>query len=268
MKTSALKTFRHRLATNESVYGLWITLESPSISEIAVAIGLDWVVIDAEHGHLDWADIVGHIRATVRSKTVTLVRVAELNIGLIKRVLDLGADGIVVPWVESADQLRDAVAYAHYPPQGRRGIGAERATCWGQCVAESVEVADENVLVVPIIESIRAGENISQMLEVAGVEVFFFGPADYSSTVGFPGHWEGPGVAEQILAIKDAIRKKGKFCGVVATSNANLTERREQEFQMLALGLDCGLLIRSLQDTLWCVGRSHKIDASCFDGLR
>ena len=265
MKPSALKKFRHKLATNESVYGLWITLESPSISEIAVAMGMDWVVIDAEHGHLDWSDIVGHIRATVRSNTITLVRVAELNGGLIKRVLDIGADGIVVPWVETVDQLRDAVAYAHYPPSGRRGIGAERSTCWGQCVAESVKVGDDNVLVVPLIESIRAGENINQMLEVAGTEVFFFGPADYSSTAGFPGHWEGPGVAEQILAIKDAIRKKGKYCGVVATSSANLTERREQEFQMLAIGLDCGLLIRGLQDTSRGAGLNHKLDASCFD---
>src|SRR5215831_2389564 len=101
MKTPALKKFREKLAAQQTVYGLWVTLEAPSITEMAVALGLDWVVIDAEHGHLDWKEIVEHVRATVRSDTVALVRVAELNLGLIKRALDIGADGVVIPWVES-----------------------------------------------------------------------------------------------------------------------------------------------------------------------
>src|SRR5436309_8367473 len=112
MKTAALQKLRQNLAADEPVYGLWITLESPSITEMAVALGLDWIVIDAEHGHLDWKDILEHVRATVRSDTVALVRVAELNGGLIKRVLDIGADGVVVPWVETAEQLKRAVTFA------------------------------------------------------------------------------------------------------------------------------------------------------------
>src|SRR5260221_38466 len=125
------------------------TAISASVTEMAVALGLDWVVIDAEHGHLDWNDILQHLRATVRSDTVALVRIAELNVGLIKRVLDIGADGVVVPWVESADQLQKAVDFAHYPPDGLRGIGAERATCWGRCFTAHVDEANEHVLVVP-----------------------------------------------------------------------------------------------------------------------
>src|SRR6266581_4960537 len=109
MKIAALQKLRKKLAADEAVYGLWVTLESPSISEMAVALGLDWVVIDAEHGHLDWKEILEHVRATVRSDTVVLVRIAELNLGLIKRTLDIGADGVVVPWVESVEQLRQAV---------------------------------------------------------------------------------------------------------------------------------------------------------------
>src|SRR5207249_10759599 len=101
MKVAAIERLRQKLAADQAVYGLWITLESASISEMAVALGLDWIVIDAEHGHLDWKEILEHIRATVRSNTVTLVRIAELNAGLIKRVLDIGADGVVVPWVET-----------------------------------------------------------------------------------------------------------------------------------------------------------------------
>src|SRR5438552_11195889 len=132
MKVAAIERLRQKLAADESVHGLWVSLESASISEMAVALGLDWIIIDAEHGHLDWKEILEHIRATVRSETVVLVRVAELNAGLIKRALDIGADGVVIPWIETAEQLKQAVAFATYPPEGVRGIGAERATGWGE----------------------------------------------------------------------------------------------------------------------------------------
>src|SRR5712691_9024567 len=135
MKTAAINGLRKRLAGGQPAYGMWITLESASISEMAVALGLDWIVIDAEHGHLDWKEILEHIRATVRSDTVALVRLAELNCSLIKRALDIGADGVVLPWIETQAQLRQAVAFANFPPQGLRGIGAERATAWGECLA-------------------------------------------------------------------------------------------------------------------------------------
>src|SRR3989442_2537675 len=121
MKTSAIQRFRQKLAADEAVYGLWITLESASVAEMAVALGLDWIVIDAEHGHLDWKEILEQVRATVRSDTVALVRIAELNGGLIKRVLDIGADGVVIPWVEIVEQLERAVALAAYRLEGIRG---------------------------------------------------------------------------------------------------------------------------------------------------
>ena len=257
MKSLAIRKLRQKLAADEPVYGLWVTLESASITEMAVALGLDWVVVDAEHGQLDWRDILEHIRATVRSDTVVLVRLAEVNIGLIKRALDIGADGVVVPWIESVNQLESAIRFAHYPPEGLRGIGAERATCWGHCFVEHVEEANEHVLVVPIIESVTGAQNIERLLEVPGTELFYFGPADFSSTAGFPGQWEGPGVAAQILAAKDAIRAAGKNCGVVATSNENLDQRRSQGFRMLALGLDGGLLLRSIRGALAHVGRDR-----------
>jgi len=262
MKVAALKRLRAKLAADQPVYGLWITLESPSIAEIAVVLGLDWIVVDAEHGHLDWKEIVEHLRATVRSDTVALVRIAELNLGLVKRALDIGADGVVVPWVESAEQLRQAVAFARYPPEGVRGFGAERATCWGQCFVEHTQEANEHVLVVPIIESVRAGRNIRPMLQIEGTEIFFFGPADYSSSAGHRGQWEGPGVAQEILQVKDAIRGVGKHCGVMGTSNENLLERAAQGFRMLGLGMDAGLLLRGLHGALASVGQDRAIHAS------
>jgi 2-keto-3-deoxy-L-rhamnonate aldolase RhmA len=264
MKSRAIKAMRQKLAAGQAVYGLWVTLESASITEMAVTLGVDWVVVDAEHGHLDWHDLLEHVRATVRSDTVVLVRIAELNSGLIKRVLDIGADGVVVPWVESAEQVEQAVAYSNYPLKGLRGIGAERATGWGRAAAEHVAEANEHVLIVPIIESVTAARNIQQLVAVPGVELFFFGPSDFSSTAGYAGQWEGPGVAEQILAAKDAIRAAGKHCGLLTTSTANLLEREAQGFRMLGLGVDSGLLLRALTEALATVGRPAIISASLY----
>jgi 2-dehydro-3-deoxyglucarate aldolase/4-hydroxy-2-oxoheptanedioate aldolase len=258
MNVPAIRKLRQKLASNQPAYGLWVTLGSPSIVEMAVALGLDWVVIDAEHGHLDWKEIVEHLRAAVRSDTVALVRVAERSVGLIKRALDIGADGVVIPWMESAEQLREAVRFAHYPPHGVRGIGAERATCWGQCFVEHIDEANDNVMVIPIIESVRGGRNIREMLRVEGVDVFWFGPADYSSSAGYAGQWEGPGIAEEILRVKDQIVAAGKSCGVVATGEANLLERRAQGFRMLGIGLDAGLLLGGIRGRLAAIGRGDR----------
>ncbi len=257
MKTQALTRFREKVAQDEPLFGMWVTLESPSIVEIAVALGLDWVVIDAEHGQFDWKDIARHISATVRSETVALVRIAERNTVLAKRSLDLGADGVVIPWVETAEQVADAVRDCRYPPQGRRGIGGERATVWGQCLREHTAEANEQVLVIPMIESVAGASAASQMCSVDGVDMFFFGPADHSSSAGYRGQWEGPGVADQILEAKDTIRAAGKHCGVMATDDDNLLTRRAQGFQMLGVGADTGLLFRSLHRSLRSVDRDR-----------
>ena len=261
MKTAAIRRLREKFKSDEPVYGFWVTLESASLTEMAVGLGLDWVVIDAEHGHLDWNDLLQHVRATVRSHTVVLVRIAELNAGLIKRVLDLGADGVVIPWIESAEQLRQAVEMARYPLEGRRGIGGERATAWGKCLVEHTAEANEHVLVVPIVETVRAAQNIEEICSVPGVDYVQLGPADFSSSAGYRGQWEGPGVAEQLLAVKDAVRRHGKQCGVLATSDENLVQRREQGFRVLGLGSDCGLVLRGLTSALAAVGREAKMRA-------
>ncbi len=261
MKNGAIQALRSKLAADRPVFGLWVTLEAPSISEMAVALGIDWIVIDAEHGHLDWKHIVEHLRATVRSDTVALVRLAELNGGLVKRALDIGADGVVIPWIESAEQLGQAVRFARYPLEGVRGIGADRATAWGQALAEHTSTANEHVLVVPIIETVRATGNVPAMCDVPGVELFFFGPADYSASAGFRGQWEGPGVADEILRMKETLRRAGKHCGVMATNDSDVQRRLDQGFRVIGLGMDAGLLIRSLRSSLACVGRDQHMCA-------
>jgi 2-keto-3-deoxy-L-rhamnonate aldolase RhmA len=262
MNTLALKSLRRRLAAGSTAVGLWVTLESPSITEIAVGLGLDWVVIDAEHGHLDWKEIVEHLRTTVRSETVALVRIAELNMGLIKRSLDCGADGVVIPWIETTEQLRQAVEFARYPRDGIRGIGAERATAWGEALAQHTAEANDNVLVVPIIETVKAARHLPGMLQVEGVDLFWFGPADYSSTAGFRGQWEGPGCAEQILRVRNQIRQAGKHCGVLSTSIDDLRQRQTQGFSAVGLGSDTGLLLRSLHGALAAMNRDGRLNTT------
>src|SRR6478609_6475660 len=137
--------------------------------------------------------------------------------------------------METAVRLRDLVAYSHYPPAGVRGIGAERATAWGHCIPQHIAEANENILVVPMIESVRGGQNIGEMVHVKGADMFLLGPADYSSSAGFAGQWRGPGIDEQLLQIKNTIAAAGKCCGVIATSEVNLVERREQGFGMIGL---------------------------------
>jgi 2-keto-3-deoxy-L-rhamnonate aldolase RhmA/quercetin dioxygenase-like cupin family protein len=262
MKISAIRNFRAKLNADEPVYGLWVTLESTTITEMAVGLGLDWVVVDVEHSSLDWQDIVQHIRAAVRSNTVVMVRLAETNIGLIKRALDIGADGIAVPFIETADQLRRLVSYVQYPPAGVRAVGADRATAWGECFAEHARDANEHVLVLPNIETVKAYSNLDSILNVSGVDTFFLGPADYSASAGYAGQWQGPGVAEQLLEINEKIRARGKRCGIIASSEEDVVRRRIEGFRIIALGLDTALLLRGLKDRLASAGLYPKLTSS------
>lgn len=247
MKTIALQLMRKKLAEQHVVYGLWVTLESPAITEIAVHCGLDWVIVDAEHGHMDWHNIVEHIRAAVRSNTVVLVRISNIDEGIIKRVLDIGADGIVVPHIESAADWQKALFYARYPPAGIRGIGAERATQWGSNFAQHVKDADKHLLMIPIIESVKGGDNIDEIIAVEGTEIVFFGPADYSASAGYAGEWEGKGIPETIDRVKNKIVAAGKNCGVMARSKDDLNHRCKQGFRMLSIGADAGLLLKTIK---------------------
>ena len=236
---------KQKLRNGQTTFGLWITLGSTAVIEIAIELGLDWVCIDAEHGDLDFREVSGHLAAAGRSTTASLVRVQEIEQGVIKRVLDLGADGVIIPQVRTAQEVEQALRFAKYPPRGVRGIGAERATMWGRSL-QRAKSANEETLVIPIIEHVEAAGNIDSILNVPDLDGLFFGPADFSASAGFPGEWEGPGVAEEILRVKDRIRSAGLACGIMATSVENGRMRMEQGFQMVAVGADCGLLMRSI----------------------
>jgi 2-keto-3-deoxy-L-rhamnonate aldolase RhmA len=241
---------KRKLARGETTLGLWVGLESPAVTEIAVTLGLDWVVIDTEHGALDYKDVAAHLRATRHSTTTPLVRIPELGVGVVKRVLDLGAHGIIVPQVGDAREVADAVRFARYPPLGIRGVGGDRATLWGMGLAAQTAIADRETMVIPLIETAAAHQDLEAILSVPGVDAVQVGPADYSASAGHLGQWEGPGVAGAMLAIRDAAASRGLACGIMTTSLADARARRDQGFRMIGLGSDSGLLIRALKDAI------------------
>jgi 2-keto-3-deoxy-L-rhamnonate aldolase RhmA len=243
-------SLKPKLARGELTLGLWVTLESPAITEIAVTLGLDWVVIDCEHGSLDFKEVVEHIRATRNSATTPLVRIPETTPGIIKRVLDLGAHGIIVPQVNHAADVEMAVRYAKYPPVGIRGVGGDRATLWGLGLASQTAIANQETMVIPLIETVTAGQELGAILAVGGIDAVYLGPADYSASAGYLGQWEGPGVAEALLEFNAKVRSRGLATGIMATGIDDSRRRRDQGFQMIGLGSDTGLLIRSLATAL------------------
>ncbi len=247
---TARNPLQEKLAANRLTRGLWVTLEAPSITEIAATLGFDWVVIDAEHGHLDFKDIVEHIRATRGSSTTPLVRIAEIQQGLIKRVLDLGAAGIIVPQVTGPEDVAQAVRFAKYPPLGIRGVGGERATCWSMHLAESTRDANQRTMVIPLIETVAAYQALDAIMAVPGVDALYVGPADLSASAGHLGQWEGPGVAEMVLSIQKRAAARRLPCGIMATSLENARQRRDEGFRMIGVASDTGLIIRGAQQAL------------------
>lgn len=242
--------FAQALKRRTAQYGLWVTLESPSITEVAIDLGFDWVCVDMEHGPLSYRDVLEHARAATRSETAVLVRVPDVTKEAVQRVLDLGVDGILLPLIRSPEDVRACLRYAQYPPAGARGIGGERGVRWGLRFQEYLQRANEEILVIPIIETREAADGIDGILDIPGLRAIFFGPADLSANLGSLGAWEGQGVAERILSIKNTAAARGIASGIVGTSTEDAAARRDQGFGLIALGSDVGLLIRQVRGAL------------------
>ncbi|MBI4552337.1 MAG: hypothetical protein HY710_08745 [Candidatus Latescibacteria bacterium] len=241
---------RERCRNNQTSYGLWVTLESPSITEIAVTLGLDWVCVDMEHGHLDFRELIEHVRVVRGSDTTVIVRVPDIQQSPVKRALDIGADGVILPLVRSREDVERGMSYGRYPPRGVRGIGGERAVKWGLGLHEYLSDANEETLIIPLIETREAAEHIDAILDVPGLKTIFFGPADLSASFGSLGQWEGPGIADRILDIRAKAAARGIASGIMSTSVEDGIRRRDQGFNLIGLGADAALLIRSIKGAL------------------
>jgi 2-keto-3-deoxy-L-rhamnonate aldolase RhmA len=240
MKSVALHRFRRKLQANEPVYGVWVTLEAAAVSEIATGLGFDWIVIDAAHGNLDWAEVLEHIRATARSETVALVRLPGTSPELIKRASDLGADGVLVSGVETADQLRAIV----------KGSRPSRSPS-GQSSATDSRESDASPLIVPVINLERDERKLHEIGAIDGIDFFFFDLQDS----GAPGSVSVRTMQDETLA---EIRKHGKHAGIIAESDEALREYLERGLRVLGVGPDAAIIRRGIQSTLEAVGQTTK----------
>jgi 2-keto-3-deoxy-L-rhamnonate aldolase RhmA len=254
MKSPAIERLRRKLKAKEPLYGLWCTLEAPSIPEIATTLGLDWVCVDMEHGHLDWREVMEHVRAVRGSETAVFVRVPELQQSAVKRALDIGAHGVLLPLVRTRAELELGMRHGRYPTGGWRGVGGERAVKWGMAFREYLQAADSQTLIIPLIETREAAENFDDILAVPGLELIFFGPADLSACYGHLGEWEGPGMAELIVNLRARAAQRGIGSGIMSLDPTDACKRRDQGFNLIGLGSDTGMMIRSINSSLTTLG--------------
>ncbi|MDP1562563.1 MAG: aldolase/citrate lyase family protein [Pirellulaceae bacterium] len=248
--TSMINRLRNELPDGPAKFGMWVSLESPNVSEAAMRLGVDWLLIDMEHGHLGWKDVANHLRVINANRIPALIRIPDLCREAIQRALDIGADGIVVPMISHRDQLELAFRYGKYPPRGARGLGGERCVKWGLETLAYVQDANSQTLVIPLLETREAVENFDQILQVPGLDGIWFGPSDMSSSYGFLGQWEGGPVAEHVVRMCQTAAAQGIASGILARDANEIELRRRQGFQWITLGADINLMLGSLKQQL------------------
>jgi 2-dehydro-3-deoxyglucarate aldolase len=233
--------FKARLAAGETLHGTMLNLPSPAVAEILAAAGFDWLFVDAEHGPIDTGELIAILQAVDRD-LACLVRVPELNAGAIKRALDAGAAGVIVPQIETAAAAADAVRLSRYAPEGSRGVGLSRAQRYGFAFKKYLEQANDEIVVVVQAEHVRAVENIEAIAHVAGLDAVFLGPYDLSASLGHPGEIGHPRVLEAIEHVTATCRAAGVPLGYFGMDAAAVAAYVEQGYTLICAGVDCDLL--------------------------
>ncbi len=233
---------KHRLARGEPVVGHWISLPSPSIMELMASFDPDWLLIDTEHGPADWERVEDLLRAMRGTNVVPLIRVTANDPALIKRALDRGAYGVLVPLVNDAEQARAAVAAAKYPPEGIRGVAGTRVNRFGTDLPEYFAQWNSQVVVMCQVETIEALENVDAIAAVPGVDVLFIGPNDLSASLGVFRKFDHPEFLAAVDRILKAAVHHGIAAGYMCSSAEETLQRIDQGFRFVAGGSDARLL--------------------------
>lgn len=232
-----MNAFRTRLRQRDSLIGPLISLGSPEVAEIFALLGYDWMWIDLEHTPLSLERAQSHIQA-IAGRAGTIVRVPWNGPVYIKHALDLGCDGVMVPQVRTAEEARQAVAASKYPPSGIRSVGIARAQQYGLTLQEYVTGANDRVAVILQIEHVDAIPNISDILQVPGVDGIIVGPYDLSASMGMPGQINHP----DVVAVIDSIATECKKCeiawGAFAPGVASAKAHISRGATLIALGTD------------------------------
>lgn len=240
-------SFKRALTEGRKQIGLWLGLANPYTAELCAGAGFDWLLIDGEHAPNSIPTLLSQIQAIHgSSQSHVAVRVPIGETWLIKQVLDLGAQTVLVPMVETAEQARELVRAIRYPPNGVRGVGAAlaRASAFNR-IGDYLPTADAEVCLLVQLES-RAGlDALDEIASVEGVDGVFIGPADLAADMGFLGR---PGAPEVQAAVEDAllrIQSHGKAAGILTSDNALARRYIELGATFVAVGSDVGLLVNA-----------------------
>lgn len=237
--------FKRRLLAKDLQIGLWCSLGSNIAAEIVGDSGFDWVLLDTEHAPNEPPDVLAQLQAFSAGTAQVVVRPAWNDAVLIKRLLDIGAQTLLVPFVQNADEARRAVVACRYPPAGIRGITTGgRASRYGRATSYLKE-ADQQVCLLVQAETLSAIDQIPEIAAVDGVDGIFVGPADLSASMGHIGNPLHPEVQRVIELAAKRINAAGKVAGILTSAEGDARRYIEWGYRFVAVGTDIGLLARN-----------------------
>ena len=208
---------KKRLRAGETTYGCWLSFSNVNVAEILAGTGFDWVLIDTEHGPFGLEGLQHCLAAFNGSRTVPIVRVPWNDAVRIKQILDLGADGVLVPMVNTLAEAKAAISACKYPPEGTRGFGPRRASDYGRSTDDYVAQANEGTIVVLQIEHIKAVEDVDSIIALPGIDVICLGPTDLSGSLGLLRQFTHPKVVAAVDKVIARSSAKGlPVCAGVA----------------------------------------------------
>ena len=239
--------FKHALKAGQAQIGLWSSLSSNYTVEVIAGAGFDWLLLDMEHSPSDLENLLAQLQAAAPYSTHPVVRVPWNDMVAIKRVLDVGAQSLLVPYVSSAEEARAAVSYTRYPPKGVRGVaGTTRATRFGRIRDYARRAQDEICLLVQV-ETEGALDNIEAICRVDGIDGVFIGPADLHASLGYAGEIANTAVKPRIDEAIRRIRRAGKAPGILTPSETDARHWLECGALFVAVGADVGILARGAE---------------------
>ncbi|MFK7770010.1 MAG: HpcH/HpaI aldolase/citrate lyase family protein [Mariniblastus sp.] len=244
-----ISEFNQRLKSGETLFGTMVTLGSATVAEVLAQVGFDWLFVDCEHGPIETAELAS-ILQTVQDRSAVLVRVPAIDETPIKKALDLGAHGIIVPQVNTAEQATRVVEFTRYPPLGGRGIGLARAQGYGAHFEEYITSANDSICVVVQAEHVKAVDNIEAIVQVEGLDAVLIGPYDLSASLGLTGQVDHPEVLEAIAHVTEACEAASMPLGIFGTTADAVKPQIEQGFTLIVAGIDLLLLSKSAAQLL------------------
>ena len=239
-----MTNLKTKLKERQTTIGSWITLAHPAIAEIMAKAGFDWLAVDMEHSVITIREAEELIRVIDLCSVVPLVRLSANDSVQIKRVMDAGAHGVIVPMVNSAAEAEQAVAAVRYPPQGRRGVGLARAHGYGNTFEQYLDWVNKDTIVIVQVEHIEAVDNLEEILSVEGVDGFIVGPYDLSGSLGVPGQFDHPLMKDAMQRIEaiGAASDKAPGIHVIEPKPDELKSRIKQGYRFVAYSVDIRML--------------------------